>query len=72
MYKSAHAFLAFLCRGVDLALDEAVGDGDIGIIPYAFNHARRVASTIVIAARDVHRADAARDGGVAIGALNQS
>ena len=69
-YKSAHISPASLRRGVELALDEAVGEGDIGIIPYAFNHARCVASATVIAARDVHRADAARDGGVAIGFVN--
>ena len=70
IYESAHISPAYLRRGVELALDEAVGDGNIGIIPYAFNHARCVASATVIAARDVHRADAARDGGVAIGFVN--
>ena len=71
-YKSAHAFLAFLRRGVELALDDAVGDGSLGILSYAFNHARRVASLTSIATYDIHVADAARDGGGAIGVVNQS
>ena len=72
IYKSAHAFLTFLHGGVDRALDEAVGDGDLGVGVYIGNQASSPASVAGIAARDVHRADAARDGGVAIGALNQS
>ncbi|WP_231375144.1 hypothetical protein [Hoylesella oralis] len=57
---------------MELALDDAVGDGNLGIMPYAFNHARRVASATVIGARDVHCADTARDGGGAIDVANQS
>ena len=71
-YKSAHISPAFLRRGGELALDDAVGDGNLGIVSYTFNYARRVASAIVTAARDVHRADAARDGGGAKGFVNQS
>jgi len=70
IYKSRYSPPTILRRGVELALDDTVDDGNIGILSYAFNHARHIASATVIGARDVHRADAARDGGVAIGFVN--
>ena len=72
IYESAHISLAFLHRGVDLAPDETVGDGDIGIFSYTLYQACRVASATVIGARDVHIAVAVGDGCVAIGVADQS
>ncbi len=73
IYEAAHAFLSFLGGGVDRALDEAVADGDVSTRVYIGNQASSPASVAGIAARDVHRADAVRDGvAAAIGFVNQS
>ena len=73
IYKSAHAFLSFVGGGVDIARDETVADGNATIGAYIGNQASSPASVAGIAARDVHRADAVRDGvAAAIGFVNQS
>ena len=73
IYEAAHAFLPFLGGGVDRALHEAVVNGDVGIGEDIVNQSSCPASVAGIAARDVHRADAVRDGvAAAIGFVNQS
>ena len=73
IYEAAHAFLPFLGGGVDRALHEAVVNGDVGIGEDIVNQSSCPASVAGMAARDVHRADAVRDGvAAAIGFVNQS
>ena len=71
-YESTHSFLAFVRHGSDVAFDEAVGNGDLGIAVYIRNHARRIAYAAGMTARDVHIASAVGNVDGAIGVANQS
>ena len=56
----------------DAAFDEAVSDLNRGTVAYYLNHARGSGCNHTTASRDVHVADAAREGGGTIGLKNQS
>ena len=71
-YESTHSFLAFVRHGSDVAFDEAVGNGDLGIAVYIRNHARRIAYAAGMTARDVHIASAVGNVDGAISVTNQS
>ena len=71
--KAGHRSIVFIRIVGDAAFDEAIGDMNRGTIGYRFNHARGVGSIpTTVPPRDVHVADAARDGGGAQGYINHS
>ena len=71
--KAGHHSLAFIRIVGDAAFDEAVGDMNRGIAGYSLNHARGSGCIpTTVSPRDVHVADAARDGGGAKGCINHS
>ena len=67
IYKSAHVLTAVVVRDVERSFDYAVIEGNTGIVLYSFNHACQIVCPI-----DVHIADTARNGVVAISLTNQS
>ena len=71
--KAGHPSLAFIRIVGDAAFDEAVGDLNRGTAGYNLNHARGLGCIpTTVSPRDVHVADAAREGGGAQGCINHS
>ena len=70
--KTGHRSIVFIRIVGDAAFDEAVGDMNRGIAGYSLNHARGAGCIRTTAPRDVHVADAAREGGGAKGSINHS
>ena len=71
--KAGHRSLAFIRIVGDAAFDEAVGDMNRGLVAYSLNHARGSGCIpTTVPPRDVHVADAAREGGGTQGCINHS